>query len=486
MKFIVKLFPEISIKSKPVRRRFSKLLEGNIRNVLKRIDEDVRVKLRWDRINIDCPEPVTEETRTALTDALRRTPGISRIEQVRTSTFTDLHDIYEQTQALWQGRLVGKTFCVRVRRVGQHDFSSTDAERYVGGGLNQHNESLGVKLSHPDVTVKLEIEHDQLHIVEVDYPGLGGFPIATQEDVLSLISGGFDSAVASYDLIRRGSRVHYLFFNLGGVAHEVGVKQMASLLWQQYGSSHRVKFISVPFDDVVQEILENVDNGQMGVVLKRMMMRAAAKVAERMNIKAIVTGEALGQVSSQTLTNLSVIDNTVDTLILRPLIASDKQQIIDQCRIIGVHDLAASMPEYCGVISQRPTVKAIPEKIVAEEAKCAADVIDKVLDKTRVYDINQLVDDAPQAVPEIEVVHDIAPGGVIVDIRGPEEEEHAPLSVSAHPVKHIPFYKLANAFTELDPQITYYLYCDRGVMSRLQAAHLLEQGHQNVKVYRRP
>lgn len=485
MKFIVKLFPEISIKSKSVRKRFSKLLEGNIRNVLKRIAPGIRVQLHWDRINIDCPDTLSAEQCQAVTDALLATPGISRVEQVKTSTFTDIHDIYQQVEAVWHGRLQHKTFCVRVRRVGQHDFTSTDVERYVGGGLNQHNESLGVKLTRPDLTIKLEIEHDLLHIVERDYPGLGGFPLATQEDVLSLISGGFDSAVASYSMIRRGSRVHYLFFNLGGVAHEVGVKQMASMLWQRYGSSHRVKFIAVPFDDVVGEILEHVDNGQMGVVLKRMMMRAAAKVAARMKVQAIVTGEALGQVSSQTLTNLSVIDKTVETLILRPLIASDKQTIIDQCKVLGVHDLAASMPEYCGVISQRPTVKAVEERIVDEEAKCAPDLIDRVLEQARVYDIMQLVNEEPQALPEIEVVHELAAGDTVLDIRAPEEEESAPLALAGVTVQHIPFYKLASEFARLDTQQTYHLYCDHGVMSRMQAAHLQELGHHNVKVYRR-
>ena len=93
-----------------------------------------------------------------------------------------------------------------------------------------------------------------------------------------------------------------------GAAHEIGVKQVAYYLWNKFGASHRVKFVAVPFEPVVAEILEKVENGLMGVILKRMMMRAAARVAERMGVEALVTGESLGQVSSQTLTNLSVID----------------------------------------------------------------------------------------------------------------------------------------------------------------------------------
>lgn len=117
------------------------------------------------------------------------------------------------------------------------------------------------------------------------------------------------------------------------------------------------------------EILEKIDDGQMGVVLKRMMVRAASRVAERYGVQAIVTGEALGQVSSQTLTNLRLIDNATDTLILRPLITHDKENIINIARQIGTEDFARTMPEFCGVISKNPTVKAVKAKIEAEEEK---------------------------------------------------------------------------------------------------------------------
>lgn len=104
---------------------------------------------------------------------------------------------------------------------------------------------------------------------------------------------------------------------------------VAHYLWNRFGSSHRVRFVAINFEPVVGEILEKVDDGQMGVVLKRMMVRAASKVAERYGVQALVTGEALGQVSSQTLTNLRLIDNVSDTLILRPLISYDKEHIIN-------------------------------------------------------------------------------------------------------------------------------------------------------------
>ncbi len=232
---------------------------------------------------------------------------------------------------------------------------SIDVERYVGGGLNQHIESARVKLTNPEVTVHLEVESDRLLLIKGRYEGIQrAAQIRTQEDVLSLISGGFDSGVSSYMLMRRGCRVHYCFFNLGGAAHEIGVRQVAHYLWNRFGSSHRVRFVAINFEPVVGEILEKIDDGQMGVILKRMMVRATSKVAERYGVQALVTGEALGQVSSQTLTNLRLIDNVSDTLILRPLISYDKEHIINLARQIGLEDFARTMPEYCGVIFQKP------------------------------------------------------------------------------------------------------------------------------------
>ncbi|MEF1231092.1 tRNA 4-thiouridine(8) synthase ThiI, partial [Vibrio fortis] len=169
-------------------------------------------------------------------------------------------------------------------------------------------------------------------------------------------------------------------FNLGGPAHEIGVKQVAHYLWNKFGSSAKVKFISIDFEPVVAEILENVEDGQMGVVLKRMFMRAGGMVAEKFKIEALVTGEALGQVSSQTLTNLRHIDNVTDTLILRPLINWDKEDIIDLARNIGTEDFAKVMPEYCGAISKKPSVKAKKGKLEAEEAKFNFEVLEQVIE----------------------------------------------------------------------------------------------------------
>ena len=293
--------------------------------------------------------------------------------------------------------------------------------------LNQAVESASVKLHKPDVTIKVEVAGDKLNHVIARYKGLGGFPLGTQEDVLSLISGGFDSGVSSYLHIKRGSKVHYCFFNLGGPAHEIGVKQVSHFLWNKYGSSAKVRFISVDFEPVVAEILEKVDDGQMGVILKRMFMRAAGMIADKFGIQALVTGEAIGQVSSQTLTNLRHIDTVTDTLILRPLINWDKEDIIDLAREIGSEDFAKTMPEYCGVISKKPTVKAIKAKLEAEEEKFDFEILEQVVRDARQMDIRDIAKEAEEAAPEIELVQAVEQHATVLDIRSPEEEEDSRL-----------------------------------------------------------
>ena len=481
MKFIIKLFPEITIKSQSVRLRFIKILTSNIRNVLKDLAEDVAVVRHWDYLEVRVKK---EELGEGVADRLTRIPGIHHILQVEERAFTDLHNIYEQTFEMYAASLENKTFCVRAKRRGKHPFSSIELERYVGGGLNQHIPSAKVKLTHPDVTVNLEVEDDKLILVVRRLEGIGGFPIGTQEDVLSLISGGFDSGVSSYMLMRRGCRVHYCFFNLGGAAHEIGVKQVAHYLWNRFGSSHKVRFVAVNFEPVVAEILEKVDDGQMGVVLKRMMVRAASRVAERYGVQAIVTGEALGQVSNQTLTNLRMIDNATDTLVLRPLISHDKETIINLARQIGTEDFARTMPEFCGVISKNPTVKAVKEKIEAEEEKFDFAILDDVVLNAQNMDIRVIAQQSEQQVTEVEMVSELSATDVVLDIRSPDEQEAHPLKIEGTEVRTLPFYKLSTQFGDLPAETTYLLYCDRGVMSRLQALYLAEQGYTNVKVYR--
>ncbi|WP_348732707.1 tRNA uracil 4-sulfurtransferase ThiI [Rheinheimera texasensis] len=484
IEFIVKLHPEISIKSKSVRKRQTMLLEQNIKTILLRLDPAVEVHNLYDHLTVRLDKD-DEKLRQQMAEHLQCIPGIVQFAEMQSASFDSLHHIFEQVLALYRDELTGKSFVVRVRRSGDHSFSSLDAERYIGGGLNQHIPSARVQLKNPDVSVQLEIRRDNLIMKKRIYQGMGGFPLPSQGDVLSLISGGFDSAVASYLMIRKGLRTHFLFFNLGGAAHETGVRQMAFYIWQKYSLSHKVKFVSVDFAPVVDEILSRIPSGLMGVVLKRMMMRAAAVVAESLNVKAVVTGESIGQVASQTIVNLNVIDRVTDTLILRPLIYQDKQEIIDIARAIGVEDMAKTMPEYCGVISRNPTINAVLTDVLAAEQQFDFSILDKVSVEAKVLDIRTVEYQAEQQLTTVATESVLPPDAIVLDVRAPDETDLHPLQLDSHQVHELPFFRIASQFAGLDQSKQYYLYCDRGVMSRLQALLLKEQGYQNVGVYKK-
>ena len=482
MKFVVKLFPEITIKSKSVRKQMTKILLANLRTRLRKHGLSGDVQNRWDSLSIDM-NSVDERSHRHMIDILSHTPGIGYALEIEEYTFETLDDAYQRVRDAYAPLLKGKTFCVRVKRAGQHEFTSHQAEIYMGGGLLKETEASGVSLKHPDVVVNAEIRNDKVQVVKQRIDGLGGYPLGSQGEVLSLISGGYDSTVASYLMTRRGLKTHYCFFNLGGSAHEIGVKQVAHYLWQRYGESHRVKFITVPFEEVVAEILKNVDTGQMGVVLKRMMLRAASHAASRMDLPALVTGEAVAQVASQTISNLAVIDRVSDHMVLRPLAAMDKLDIIALSRRIGTEAFAANMPEYCGVISINPTTVGDIAKVEAAEANFDMAVLEQALARASYQRIDEVLENLDSGIDEVVLVKTPAMQDVIIDIRHPDEADAAPLELPNNQVLQIPFFELESRLGDLDSDARHLLYCQKGTMSRIHAHHLMLEQKGNFGVF---
>lgn len=483
MQFIVKYFPEITIKSSPVRKRITQQLARNLKTRFKRaLNQPTEIERGWDRLTIqtagDNPK-VAED----IIDILATTPGIAYFARVVSFAFDGLEDLATQAASHWTEAKLEGSFCVRAKRHGKHEFNSTDIERLIGSKVLRQHAGLNVNLKSPEITLRVEVVEQNCFVVQEQQQGLGGFPLGSQESVLSLVSGGFDSTVATYLTMKRGLRTHFLFFNLGGPAHELGVKEVSYFLWRKFGNSHPVTFISVPFDDVVNAILNNIHNSQMGVVLKRMMLRVAEKVAADMHIKALVTGESVAQVASQTLTNLSVIDSVTNTLVLRPLITMDKGDIIDISRQIGTENFSAQIPEYCGVISVKPTTSAKEERVASEEAKFPMELLDHAFERRIVQSITG-IEKGLDVDLSVSVVDAIPAKAVVIDIRHPNEVERTPLDVDGAILKLIPFFRLSESFASLDNNTDYLLYCDQGVMSQLHAAHLKESGFTNVGVYR--
>jgi len=176
-------------------------------------------------------------------------------------------------------------------------------------------------------------------------------------------------------------------------------------------------------------------------------------------------------------------------MILRPLIMTDKQDIVDLARKIGTEEFSAVIPEYCGVISVKPTTRAKRHKIAHEELRFDFAVLDRAIAERVSLDIRTMQPEGGETAPataefaEISQIPDAML--VIIDIRHPEDEERRPLLQTGYPVQKVPFFRLNAQFPALSNDRHYLLYCDKGVMSRLHASHLRDQGFSNVGVYRK-
>jgi thiamine biosynthesis protein ThiI len=476
-KFIIKFFPEIMIKGSAAKRQMIAQLNGNLQKLLGRISQEITTKKFFDKIEVVCPIEVVTEVRIKLLD----TPGVEQVlEALQFDNITTLDQIKVIVNDAMAKEIQNKSFVVRAKRSGTHTFKSTQIEQVVGGYMLAHNNGSKVDLHHPAVTIRIELNNNQLNIISYKYKGLGGFPLGSQGEILSLMSGGFDSTVASYLTMKRGLKTHFIFFNLGGIAHEIGVKQVAFYLWNKFGSSHKVSFISVPFDDVVTEIFRSTSESYMGVTLKRLMLKAAEKIADDMKIDALLTGESVAQVSSQTLRNLALIDQATKKLVLRPLSTMNKPEIIEIANEIGTRRFAETMPEYCGVISKNPVTHGSYERMEKEAARFDYTVLDTAIQNAVTINVADIVADINE-IGQIESISDISSGKyTIIDIRQGDEC----IQAACETIK-IPFHQLKGHFAKLPQDKEYLFYCDKGILSQLHAQYLRDALNcENIKVYR--
>ena len=476
-KFILKFFPEIMVKGSSAKKQMVGQLYNNVVKLLEEIHSDIVVKKFSDKLEVVTPIKVVDKVRTRLLN----TSGIEQVlEALQFDNMMTLDVIKEKVCEVVSAEIEGKTFVVRAKRAGTHPFNSSEMERTIGGYTLAHSKAKGVDLHHPETMVRIELINNQLNIITDKHMGLGGYPIGTQGDILSLMSGGFDSTVASYLTMKRGLKTHFIFFNLGGIAHEIGVKQVSYYLWSKFGASHRVKIISVPFDDVLTEIFRSTPETYMGVTLKRLMLMASEKVAKEMEIDALVTGESIAQVSSQTLRNLALIDQASNMLIIRPLATMNKPEIIDMATKIGTRRFAENMPEYCGVISKNPITHGSFKRMEREAKRFDYTVLDKAVEDAKSIYVDEVIDDVTAHAP-IEVIENLDNKDyIVIDIRAEEETIESSCETLS-----IPFYKLKTEFKKLPQDREYLLYCEKGVMSQLHAQYLRDsENRENVKVYR--
>ena len=476
------------MKSDPVRKKILKMLKENIIKILSSYGYEFSLKAVRDILEL---EVKWEFNKWELQTRLQKIFWISYILVVKEHNFEEKEDIFPFIEKYFFEKLPGKKFFVRVKRVGKHNFSSQDLERLIGWYILKNVEWVTVDLKNADELVQVEIKDQKVFFIQQKLLWAWGYPTGFSGKVLSMISGGFDSTVSTYMAMKRGLQVDFLFFDLWFAPQTLWVKQVSYYLWKEYGRAFWSRFVRVDFAFLIEWLLEHTTPKFRSVLLKRYMLKTTAILNQYFTQKysfftteyqAIVKGDSLSQVSSQTLANLTQIDGATPMLVLRPLIMFDKQEIIDISRKIGTFEFAHNMPEYCGVVSDNPSTKASFEEISEEEKKLDDFFYAHIQDKIEILKISNILDDEESIDYTGEIVND-AKNGIVIDIREPEKILKNPLK-NISEKQEIPFYKINNEFTKLDQSKKYYLYCDKWTLSKLHAMYLKEKWFQNVSVVR--
>ena len=400
---------DIHLKSARTQRRLRRTLRHNLEAALARESPTaVIVAGPQGRMMVTAHDQATLE---AAADAAARVFGIYRVIAVRRLAVPDLESLTTQVAELARDRVRGHTFAVRVRRRGAQPWRSVDAERAIGAALL--DDSAGVDLSTPEVEVRAEVYDEEAFYVERTWDGTDGLPLGTQEAVLSLLSGGFDSPVAAWMMMRRGCPVDFVHFMMD-CAQSDHALAVGYGLWERWGHGTDPLAWVVDFTEVKTSLLDRVESQHRQVVLKQLMFAAADALAARERRPALLTGEAVGQVSSQTLTNLVEIDRACERTVLRPLAGLTKNEIIGWSRHCGTHDLSARAKEVCNLADGPVEVAARRRRLERAVAALPEDLVSRALAERRVI---RLADWHP-GVELVPVATDTPPGTPLV---GPDD-----------------------------------------------------------------
>lgn len=300
---------------------------------------------------------------------LQKIPGIAYFAPAYTSE-PDMDTLKEDSLALMK-ELEFTRFRVSCRRAQKRlPFNSMDVQREVGGFLLHHLDDKEVNLDEPEIDCSIELFDDQAIIFVERIEGLRGLPVGTTGKVVSLISAGIDSPVASYQMIRKGCTVCYVHFHSYPFTDKNSIYNSIRLVkvLNEYQRYSRVHLISLA---KIQERIIALAPVKLRLILyRRMMFRLAEMVAHRQKAKALITGESLGQVASQTLANLRATTDAVNLPILRPLIGYDKLDIINLAKEIGTYEISIEPFQDCCtyMVPKHPeTFARLPEVKEAED-----------------------------------------------------------------------------------------------------------------------
>lgn len=462
VKALARFSGELAIKSRRTRSRFQRRLARNLRDAFRSEGLEARVEEHWSRLHIEAADE-------AFLDPVRRTFGISSCSLLAGECAADFDEIVSTGTRLFADRVKGRTYAVRARRSGTHAFRSSDIHEQLGAALNP---GATVDLGDPDVTVHIEVRDDRAYFYEDRVHGAGGLPLGVQGRAVALLSGGFDSAVAAWMGLRRGIRLDYVFCNLGGAAYKRMVIEVAKVLADHWSYGTHPRLHVLEFAPVVDAMRERAKPAYLQVVLKRLMYRAADEIGRKLGAEAIVTGESVGQVSSQTLRNLRAIDDAAELPVLRPLVGFHKEEILERARHIGTHGISERVREYCSVAPDRPVTASSPEDARAQEEAVGHAELERSVTGRETLDLRAL--GPTEAVAANLYVSTIPDEARVIDTRPPEAYEawHWPGSENRR------LDVLERDHGDLDRGLTYVLVCAEGIQTAYLAERLQLEGFE--------
>ena len=448
MKFLLKYSSEITLKSDRTKRRLMHILYENLKEALGEMEHSIRKE--WFGMVVEAPPEAL--------DILRRVFGIEIISPTEEVRFETLEDLLTEGREICIQKVRGRRFAVRSTRTGKHDFSSRDVERKLGALLVDYGK---VDLTNPEVTCHVEIKGNTAFVYTEKIRGEGGFPVGSEGKVLAMLSGGIDSAVSVWYAYRMGLDVDFLFFDLGGEQKAIALA-MARYLKRNWGYGSRGKFIYVPFQKVVAQILK-IRPSYRNLMLKYAFYQVANRIARELNSDALLTGESIGQVSTQTLRNLALLDRSIDTMIIRPLSAMRKSEIIEVARRIGTFDISYKGKEYCAISRKNVETHGRMEKLLSEKEKMDWSVVEN-LEFTVLPLEGERVESSPDDVKD----------RIIIDLRSGGEEIEGAIRMSLE--------KAVSSFHEWDRNRRYLIVCEKGMKSSLLKEMMKDEGFDVISM----
>ena len=285
-----------------------------------------------------------EDTARQGVERLRKVPGIANMA-VAVQTAPELESIIETGARVMRG-VEFRSFRVRARRSQKSlPFRSIDVGRELGGRIHQDAVAAGrdvkVDLSNGEATCYVEVTPTRALLYREKIPGIGGLPTGSAGKLTCLLSGGFDSAVAAYKVIKRGVRLSFVHFwgppARPGEDSPPVARELVRALTPYQG---RARFYLVPFDEIQREIVVSSPESYRILLYRRMMLRIAERIAYREHSHGLVTGDSISQVASQTLRNMEAVGSVATLPLYRPLVGDDKQEILDLARRIGTYEIS--------------------------------------------------------------------------------------------------------------------------------------------------